>query len=109
MGELLVLLVTATEAKVVATNGGLLETGTLMEEMTFCWGWDVTMRAVLTMVEPTIGDELSGRMAMIFLPPEPVIKTNCLPVAWREAANAGGTMICRKMGLLLPAAEEACC
>lgn len=104
MGELLVLLVTATEANVVATNGGLLDTGTLMEEMTRCWGCDVTMRAVLTMVDPTIGDELSGLMAMIFLPPEPVMNTNCLPVAWREAAKAGGTMICRKMGLLPPEA-----
>ena len=57
---------------------------------------------VLTTVEPTwmgvdvevVVDEaaeVNGLMAMIFLPPEPVMNTNCLPVAWRDAANAGGT------------------
>ena len=35
--------------------------------------------------------EVNGLMAMIFLPPEPVMNTNCFPVAWRDAANAGGT------------------
>ena len=57
---------------------------------------------VLTTVDPTwmgvevdvVVDEaaeVNGLMAIIFLPPEPVMNTNCLPVAWSDAANAGGT------------------
>ena len=55
---------------------------------------------VLTTVEPTwigvevevvVEAEVNGLMAMIFFPPEPVINTSCFPVAWSDAANAGGT------------------
>lgn len=41
-----------------------------------------------------------GFRAIIFLPPGPVMTMSCLPVAWREAANAGGTMICLNTGFL---------
>ena len=40
-----------------------------------------------------------GRNAIIFFPPGPVITINCRPVACNEAAKAGGTIICLRIGL----------
>ena len=98
----------------IAANGGL---GTLVEEdrlTTRAAGvgdgefnvvtglLPATIRAVLTIVvlEPEVEPCCTmGRMAMTFLPPAPVMKTNCFPVACNEAAKAGGTIICRRIGL----------
>lgn len=80
---------TATDAKVVTTEGGLV---VVVDPITRELGEVETSRAVLTIVDPTIF-EVSGLIAMTFFPPDPVMKTNCFPVACREAAKAGGTMI----------------
>ena len=57
-----------------------------------------------------------GRNAIIFFPPGPVMTISCRPVACNEAAKAGGTIICLRIGLfclrpllllLLPAPSSA--
>ena len=49
-----------------------------------------------------------GLRAIIFFPPGPVITMSCLPEACREAANAGGTMICRTIGCFFDCCNCCC-
>ena len=112
----------AAEDKVVATNdcGGLFDEIFDESDIGATLLFPVTPEVrviVFTTVDPTwIGVEVevpvgvaeeSGLIAMIFLPPDPVMNTSCLPVACSEAAKAGGTIICLSTGFCCDCPEDA--